>query len=406
MKALEDNLRRNVLQRMDLTRDLSDEEILHEIQNEICRLGKERYLSMEERMGLQKKVFYSLRKLDVLEDLLADEKITEIMVNGAEHIFVEKEGKLTETGLCFSSEEKLEDVIQKIVGANNKAVNSSHPIVDTKLADGTRVNVVLPPVAIDGSILTIRKFPKQKITMRQLLQWNTLSEEIAEFLKKLVIAGYNIFVSGATSSGKTTFLNAMAEFIPERERVITIEDTAELQLLGVKNLVRLEAREATMEGKLEVSMRDLLRTSLRMRPDRIIVGECRGKEALEVLQSFGTGHDGSFSTGHANSAKDMLSRLETMSLMAGEMPLEAIRSQIAAGVDIIVHLGRLQSGERKLLQMVEILGMKNHEIELQVLYEHQNFRTKDGVEEGWIKRNELYHVEKWEKAGFLTDKGG
>lgn len=396
MEVLDEVVREAVLRRMDLSRDLTDEEILSMIQEEICIQGKHRFLSMEQRMEIQRRVFHSLRKLDVLQDLLEDDSISEIMVNGPDCIFVEREGRVYKTKETFPSGEKLEDVVQKIVAANNKIVNAAHPIVDTKLADGSRINIVLPPIAVDACALSIRKFPKTHITMETLIQWKALSREVAVFVEKLVKAHYNIFVSGATSSGKTTFLNAMAEFIPKDERVVTIEDSAELQLLGVENLVRLEAREATMEGKLEVSIRDLVRTALRMRPDRIIVGECRGKEALEVLQSFGTGHDGSFSTGHANSAKDMISRLETMALMAGEMPLMAIRSQIASGVDIIIHLGRLRDKSRKLLQIMEVEGIRNGEVSLRTIYEYQENEGKGR----WQKREELLHQDKMSRAGF------
>lgn len=399
MEAWDENIRDKVLQKMDLSRDVSDEEMLVLIQEAICELGKEEYLSLEERIQLQRKVFHGMRKLDVLEDLLADDSITEIMVNGADEIYLERNGRIEKSDLSFSSKEKLDDIIQKIVAANNKVVNASHPIVDTKLADGSRVNIVLPPIAVDYSVLSIRKFPKEQMTMDTLCFLGALSWEVAEFVQHLVMARYNIMVSGGTSSGKTTFLNAMAQYIPEEERVITIEDSAELQLCHTANLVRLEAREATLEGKLEVTIRDLVRTALRMRPDRIIVGECRGKEALEVLQSFGTGHDGSFSTGHANSAKDMISRLETMALMAGEMPLEAIRSQIVSGVDIIIHLGRRKDKTRRLLQIVEVLGMEKGEVMLQPLYEMEERQGKEGQEVQWIQRNPLYHREKMIRAG-------
>lgn len=399
MESLEEKIRDAVLKKIDLTRDLSDRDILAMIQEEICSLGKETYLSITERLDVQRKVFHGLRKLDVLEDLLSDEKITEIMVNGPNTIFIEKDGQMILTDLAFSSEEKLNDVIQRIAAANNKVINASHPIVDTKLEDGSRINMVLPPVATDYGVLSIRKFPKQQITIENMIEGGTLSEEVAGFIRMLVLARYNIFVSGSTSSGKTTFLNAIAEYIPEEERVITIEDSTELQLLGVKNLVRLEAREATMEGKLEVSIRDLVRTSLRMRPDRIIVGECRGKEAIEVLQSFGTGHDGSFSTGHANSAKEMITRLETMALMGGEMPLAAIRAQIVSGVDIIIHLGRMRDRTRKLLQIDEVIGMEKGEIKLQTIFEYQ-----DGDEKGiWIRKNKLLHQEKLLRRGIPPD---
>lgn len=399
MEAWDEIIREKVLQKMDLSRDISDEEMLVLIQDAICELGKEEYLSLEERIQLQRKVFHGLRKLDVLEDLLADDSITEIMVNGAEEIYLERNGRIERSELSFSSKEKLDDIIQKIVASNNKVVNASHPIVDTKLADGSRVNIVLPPIAVDYSVLSIRKFPKEQMTMDTLCFLGALSWEVAEFVHRLVMARYNIMVSGGTSSGKTTFLNAMAQYIPEEERVITIEDSAELQLHHASNIVRLEAREATMEGKLEVTIRDLVRTALRMRPDRIIVGECRGKEALEVLQSFGTGHDGSFSTGHANSAKDMISRLETMALMAGEMPLEAIRSQIVSGVDIIIHLGRRKDKSRRLLQIVEVLGMEKGEVILQPLYEMEEKQEEEGQEVQWIQKNPLYHREKMIRAG-------
>ena len=398
MEPLDVKVREAVLRRMDLSRDISDGEILSMIKEEICTLGRSRFLSIQERMEIQRKVFHSLRKLDVLQDLLEDDTISEIMVNGPDCIFVERNGRVYKTEYTFSSREKLEDVVQKIVASNNKVVNAAHPIVDTKLPDGSRINIVLSPIALDDCALSIRKFPKTHITMDSLIQWGTLSEEVAGFIKKLVRAHYNIFVSGATSSGKTTFLNAMAEFIPKDERVVTIEDSAELQLLGVENIVRLEAREATMEGKLEVTIRDLVRTALRMRPDRIIVGECRGKEALEVLQSFGTGHDGSFSTGHANSAKDMISRLETMALMAGEMPLMAIRSQIASGVDIIIHLGRLRDKSRKLLQIMEVEGIREGEVSLRTIYEYREHMGEEG-EGTWVKRDELLHGEKMIRAG-------
>lgn len=399
MEQLSVCIRERVLERIDLSKDITDEDMLHMIQEEVCSLGKEMYIPIEQRILVQRQVFHSLRKLDVLEDLLADDSVTEIMINGPDEIYVEKEGRIERTEYRFSSAEKLDDVIQRIAAENNKVVNASHPIVDTKLADGTRVNIVLPPISVENSIMTIRKFPKENITMQKLIELNSISKELAEFIRRLVVAKYNIFVSGGTGSGKTTFLNAMSEHIPEDERVITIEDSAELQMFGVKNLVRMEARTATMEGKLEVSIRDLVRTSLRMRPDRIVIGECRGKEALEVLQSFGTGHDGSFSTGHANSAKDMISRLETMSLMAGEMPLAAIRSQIVAGVDIIIHLGRMRDKSRKLLQVVEVLGMEQGEVRLQTLYE---YTASDGGGI-WEKRNPIQNQEKLKRAGFATE---
>ena len=276
--------------------------------------------------------------------------------------------------------------------------NTSHPIVDTRLADGSRVNMVLAPIAVDHSVLSIRKFPKEQITMEKLIAWQALSQEATDFICQLVQSGYNIFVSGGTGSGKTTFLNAMSEFIPKDQRVITIEDSAELQMSSVPNLVRLEARDATMEGKLQVSIRDLVRTSLRMRPDRIVVGECRGVEAIEMLQAFNTGHDGSFSTGHANSAKDMLSRLETMALGAGEIPLVALRSQIASGVDLIIHLERMRDGSRKVREIVEVLGVEQGEIQLQPIFSFEEKGSGEKVKGAWILKNKMQRDQKYRRS--------
>ena len=395
---MRDEIKKRVMDRIDLSREVEDEEILSLIREEIIFAGKECVISIPERMAIQKDIFNSLRKLDVLQDLLEDDEITEIMINGANNIFVEKNGKIERTAKKFSSEEKLSDVIQQIVAVNNKIVNESTPIVDTRLSDGSRVNIILPPVAVDHSILAIRRFPKETITMSKLLSFGSISEEIVEFLKNLVRARYNIFVSGGTGSGKTTFLNALTEFIPKGERVITIEDSAELQIIGVDNLVRLESRSANLEGKLEIPIRELVRAALRQRPDRIVVGECRGGEALEVLQACNTGHDGSLSTGHANTCKDMVSRLETMVLMSGmELPIAAIRQQIASGIDFIVHLGRLRDKSRKLLEISEVIGMENGEIQLATIYEIEpEIRGKQGV---WKKKNEIYHREKLQMAG-------
>ena len=390
-----ERIRNQVLERLDVTRELTDEEILNEIRSVICELGQQEALSLDERLNLQKDIYNSLRRLDVLQDLLDSEDVTEIMINGPDNIFVERKGVIEKSEKRFFSEEKLYDVIQQIVGANNQIVNESNPIVDTRLGDGSRVNIVLPPIAVDGCILSIRRFPSEPINMKRLLELNSISDEMVLFLKKVIAAGYNIFVSGGTGSGKTTFLNALTEFIPKGQRVITIEDSAELQVIGVDNLVRLEARDANMEGKLEVTIRDLVRSSLRMRPDRIIVGECRGAEALEVLQANNTGHDGSLSTGHANSTRDMIARLETMVLMAGmELPVSAIRQQIASGIDLFVHLGRLQDGSRKVLEIAEVTGFENGEVMLQTLYEYVG---KEGML--WEKRNELQHTRKLVMAG-------
>ena len=393
MINFEEKIRQEVMESIDLSVDVSDEEIFKLIRNKIIEQAKIQPISLADRKRVEGHVFNSLRKLDVLEDLLKDEEITEIMINGPKNIFIEKNGRVEKTSEQFSSEEKLNDVIQSIVANTNKIVNESNPIVDTRLSDGSRVNIVLPPAAVDYSILSIRKFPKGQMTMERLKAYGSISDEQIEFLKKLVISGYNIFVSGGTGSGKTSFLNALGEFIPEDERVITIEDSAELQLKNVRNLVRLEARNANLEGNNEITIRDLLKSSLRMRPDRIVVGECRGAEALEMLQAFNTGHDGSLSTGHSNSCKDMLSRLETMVLMGAEIPLSAIRQQIASGLDIIVQLGRLRDKSRKLIEITEVLDLENDEIQLNPLY---SFKELDEVN-GRI-------IGEWEKVGDLKRK--
>ena len=376
----------------DINTDIDDEGIMDRIQEEICIFAKEYPIDVDERMRLQKELFYSLRKYDVLSRLLEDDDITEIMINGFNHIFIEKRGKVIETNESFSSKEKLDDVIQQIVGANNQIINETTPIVDTRLEDGSRVNIVLPPIAIDGSVMSIRRFSKEPITLNRLIELNSISEEIKEFLGRLIRARYNIFISGGTGSGKTTFLNALTEYIPEDERVITIEDAAELQVIGIDNLVRLEARRENIEGELEVTIRDLVRTSLRMRPNRIIVGECRGAEAIEVLQACNTGHDGSLSTGHANSSIDMISRLETMVLQGMEIPVLAIRKQIASAIDIFIHLGRLPNGERKLIEISEVMGAEGEDIKLNTLYEF-DYETK-GKESKWVRKADLQNTEK------------
>lgn len=392
-----EKIRGRVLERIDLTKELDDEEILSLIREEIIEASRERLLPLPERMVIQKDIFNSLRKLDVLQDLLEEDGITEIMINGPKDIFVERNGRIERSEKCFSSGEKLSDVIQQIVAGNNKVVNESSPIVDTRLPDGSRVNIILPPVAVDHCILAIRRFPKEPITMEKLLVLGSISPEVVDFLKLLVKSRYNIFISGGTGSGKTTFLNALTEFIPKEERVITIEDSAELQIQGVENLVRLESRSANIEGKLAIPIRELVRAALRQRPDRIVVGECRGEEALEVLQACNTGHDGSLSTGHANSSRDMLSRLETMVLMGMDLPIAAIRQQIASGIDILVHLGRMRDKTRKLMEISEVIGMENGEIKLSTIYEIDlESKGKNGV---WRKKNELFHREKLLMAG-------
>ena len=348
------DIRQRVLERMDLSREMSDEEIENLIGEEASRLMQEEPISIRERLMLEARVFNSLRKLDALQELLDDPEISEIMVNGPKHIFFEKAGKVHAWNQAFASEEKMQDVIQQIVGRHNRVVNLSNPIVDTRLADGSRVNIVLAPVSLDGSTITIRKFPEKPLDMQTLIQKGALPEDAAEFLKMLVRAKYNLLISGGTSSGKTTFLNALSQYIPEDERVITIEDSAELQIQGIKNLVRLETRNANMEGVQPVTIRDLIRTALRMRPDRILVGECRGAEAFDMLQALNTGHDGGLSTAHGNSSRDILSRLEMMVLMGMDLPIAAIRQQIASGIDLIVHLGRLPDKSRRVLEITEV----------------------------------------------------
>lgn len=374
--------------------DLSEEEFITLIRSKIEIFGRKNPLNLAERKQLEKRIVAKFRGFDLLQDLLEDEEITEIMVNGKSKIFVEKNGKILQTKMAFGNDEKLLDVIQRIVSWNNQMVNEASPIVDTRLPDGSRVNIVLPPVAVDGATISIRRFPKESFTIEKLIEKNALSQELAHWFQVIVECGYNILVSGGTGSGKTTFLNVLANFIPEGERIVTIEDAAELQLQGVQNLVRLEARGPNLEGKLEVSIRDLVRASLRMRPDRIIVGECRGGEALEMLQAFDTGHDGSMSTGHSNSPKDMLLRLETMVLMGCDMPILAIRQQIASAVDIIVQLGRMSDGSRKVLEVWEVLGLKDLTIEMQPLFQLEEKEEKGELVVQWKKRNSLCHTKK------------
>ncbi len=393
---------KKILQYVDLSKDVDDEELIEVIRKALDEedVG---FIPLKEKALLGKELFNALRKLDILQELIEDEEVTEIMINGTKNIFVEKAGQISELDKRFLTRNKLEDVIQQIVAGSNRIVNEASPIVDARLEDGSRVHVILPPVSLDGPTVTIRKFPKEKITMEQLIQWKSIGRETAEFLQTLMAARYNIFISGGTGSGKTTFLNALSDFIPEDERVITIEDNAELQIRGVSNLVRLEVRNANVEGEGEITMRDLIKASLRMRPTRIIVGEVRGKEAIDMLQSLNTGHSGA-SSGHANSPKDMLSRLETMVLMGMDIPLPAIRRQMASAIDIIVHLGRLRDRSRKVLQIVEVIGYENGEVELQSLYEFQEEAMIDGrIIGSWVKKNEIQKKEKLLAAGYSWD---
>lgn len=397
-------LRDEIMQELDLTRQLEDEEVYRLVEEHAGQFSRKRMLTLRERDELEQFLFHSMRKLDVLQELLEDKEISEIMVNGADHIFYEKGGRLYESDRHFSSKEKLGDVIQQMAGYSNRMVNEASPIVDTRLADGSRVNIVLEPVALDGSAISIRKFPERPIGMADLIRMGSLTGEAAEFLRVLVCSGYNIFISGGTGSGKTTFLNALSQYIPREERIITIEDSAELQLLDKPNLVRLETRNANTEGVVPITIRDLIRTALRMRPERIVVGECRGAEALDVLQAMNTGHDGSLSTGHANSCRDMLSRLETMVLMGMELPLPAIRSQIASGIDILVHLGRLRDKSRRVLSIAEIIGMTDGEIALRELFRFEETGEECGLVQGSLVRTAgLQNTEKCRRAGFLSE---
>lgn len=399
MNELKQEIKSRLLEKLDHSMEMEDEAVQELVENEVWLMGKETYIPLAEKKRLCREIYYAIRKYDVLQELLEDETVTEIMVNGPDHIFIEKEGRLQQWQTAFESEDKLLDVIQQIVAKANRVVNETSPIVDARLF-GSRVHVVLPPVALNGPILTIRRFGKTPLLIPELLRLGSVSQEICTFLEKLVIAGYNIFISGGTGSGKTTFLNALSSFIPRTERIITIEDSAELQIQGNDNLVRLETRNANVEGCKPVTIRDLIRASLRMRPDRIIVGEVRGAEAIDMLQALNTGHDGSLSTGHANSAADMIARLETMVLMGMELPLAAIRRQIAGGVDLIVHLGRLRDKSRRVLSVSEVVGYEQGEVLLSVLYEFQETGEGNGKVQGiWKKTGSLVHTEKLQQAG-------
>ena len=359
-------------------------------------------ISIRQKEELEESVFNAIRRLDVLQELLEDDTITEIMINGKDDIFLERNGHITKWDKSFENEERLEDIAQKIASLSNKIVNISSPIADTRLEDGSRVSIVLPPVALNGPIITIRKFYKDALTMEKLIETGSLTQEAADFLKMAVKSKYNIFISGGTGSGKTTFLNALSEFIDNDERVITIEDAAELQINHVKNLVRLEARDANIEGKNEVTIRDLIRASLRMRPDRIIVGEVRGKETLDMVQAMSTGHDGSLSTGHGNSPKDMMTRLETMILMGIDMPVAAIRQQLTSAIDIIIHLGRLRDKTRRVLQIAEVVGVSRGEVKFNKLFEFAENAESNGRVLGEPKAtgNKLVNTQKMYFAGY------
>lgn len=369
---------------------ITDSELQNQVEIIVDHMIGDEYVSIEERVLIVQKIFSSIRGLGLLDTIIADEEITEVMINGPDDIFVEKAGRLFRLDEHFESEARLEDIIQKIVGMAGREVNQANPIVDTRLPDGSRVNVVLPPISLKGAIITIRRFSKTPMTIENLIRYGSITPEIADVLKDLVEAKYNIFICGGTGSGKTTFLNAVSNFIPKDERVITIEDSAELQIVGVDNLVRLETRNANASGFGAVTIRDLIKSSLRMRPERIVVGEVRGGEAIDMLQAMNTGHDGSLSTGHANSTKDMLSRLETMVLQGADgLPLDAIRQQIASALDIIVFLSRLRDKSRRTMEITEVVGYEDGKIILNPLYvfEEDENSTLDKVS-GSLNRTE------------------
>lgn len=393
-------LREQIGRELQARQQIKEEELTSCIHRAIGDEAARRYLPLKSRMRLYRRLYDSFRRLDILQELIDDPEVTEIMVNGKDDIFVERKGRISRWEHSFERQEQLEDMIQQIVSRINRVVNVSHPIADARLQNGARVHVVLAPVALNGPIVTIRKFP-EPITAQKLIALGSLSHEAAAFLEKLVKAGYNIFISGGTGSGKTSFLNAMSGFIPGTERIITIEDSAELQIRQVPNLVRLETRNANAEGEGAIEISDLIRASLRMRPDRIIVGEVRGKECLDMLQALNTGHAGSLSTGHGNNPKDMLTRLETMTLMAADLPLPAVRGQIASAIDILVHLGRLRDKSRKVLEIVEIGGCVDGEIQINPLY---RFEEEGGGRHevcGRLKKvGELRYVEKLRAAGY------
>ena len=390
-------IKEELLERLDFSRELTDEEVLNEIEERVLNLNTEEYLSITEKKNLCIEIFNSVRRLGVLQQLIDDESISEIMVNGPDNIFIEREGHIQKFDGKIASEEELEDIIQQIVAKVNRTVNEAEPIVDARLTDGSRVNVVLPPVALGGAVVTIRKFPKVPMTMKRLLEYETLSKEAADFIRILVETGCNIIVSGGTSSGKTSFLNALADYIPREERVIIIEDSAELQLFGIPNLVQMETRNANVEGRGEIGIGDLIKSSLRMRPDRILVGEVRdGKATIMLLNAFNTGHYGE-STIHANSAEDTISRLETLVLTGANIPLDAAKRQIVSAIDYIVYLGRLKDGRRKVLEISEVYKDDEGNIALNKIFEYE-------ADKGLIRCGSPKRMSKFEMAGFNKDE--
>lgn len=399
-QLLKKELQKKLLRILEMGGEWSDEEIMDQIDELIVDASKNIYLSGYRKLMMKQELFNSVRRLDLLQELVDDKEITEIMVNGAGDIFYEKYGRIYRWEKSFESNEKLEDVIQQIVAGANRQVNEASPIVDARLSDGSRVNVVLKPIALNGPILTIRKFPEKPMDMLKLIEQEALSENAAAFLEKLVRAKYNIFISGGTGTGKTTMLNALMNYVPGEERVITIEDSAELQIHNIKNLVKLEARNATADGEHQVSIRDLIKSAMRMRPDRIIVGEVRGAESVDMLQAMSSGHDGSISTGHSGSPGEMLSRLETMVLMGTDIPLVAIRKQIASAIDIIVQLERLRDKSRRVTEIVEVTGYENGEIQLNPL-----FVFKESEENNMIREESVYMSDREKISGQLVPTG-
>ena len=394
-----------VLEELDFYEEVTDEVVLEVIDRVLKASEISKSISLNRRCLLRMELFHSIRKLDVLEELLADDTVTEIMMNGEKGIFLERNGRLEPFLGGKISKERLDELVVRITGMGNRIINEASPLVDARLGDGSRVSVVISPVALDSPCITIRKFPKRAIMLDDLLEKQSLNEEVAEFLKKAVQAKYNIFVSGSTGSGKTTLLNVLSDFIPKNERIITIEDTAELQIKNIPNLVRLEARNSVVEGCREITIRDLLKASLRMRPDRVIVGEVRGAETVDMLQAFCTGHDGSLSTGHGNSTKDMLYRLETMVMMGMDIPVLAVRRQLASGIDLMIHLGRLRDKRRVILEISEIDGCKDGEIVVNPLYRFVEKGTDvfGYVTGDWVQVGELQHKEKLFAAGISYD---
>ncbi|MBR3834145.1 MAG: CpaF family protein [Lachnospiraceae bacterium] len=393
--GVREKLRQRIVKDIDMTMALEDWEIAEIIDRCILEETKDEYFPLKEKVNLRKELFNSFRRLDVLTEYLEDDQVSEIMVNGTAPIFIEKRGRIIRTNKRIASEEKLHSLIQQIVATCNRRINEASPIVDARLEDGSRVSIVISPVSLSGTTITIRRFPKDRIGIEKLIELGTIDDSFGKVLKALVLGKYNIFISGGTGSGKTTFLNALSSFIPKDERIITIEDSAELNLEQVDNLVRLEARNANVEGENSVSIRDLIKASLRMRPDRIIVGEVRDQAAIDMLQAMNTGHDGSLSTGHANSPEDMISRLETMVLTGANIPIQAVRMQISQAVDIIIHLGRLRDRSRKVLKVSEVLGVEDGQVMLNTLYEFVETGEKDGKLIGSLRKvNQLINVDK------------